>query len=419
MPENVKNISACKKEIQLEIPATEVMKEWDRVVAQYASRAKIKGFRPGKVPKDMIKRMYYPDIRETLINNLIPPALNKELNEKNITPVGQPVISDLHFKEDEPIRFKVTVESWPEIHLPEYTGIKVTKKRVSVTEKEIQESLEELREKSAQYIPSEERGVKDGDYVVAEIKGKNTKTKRSLPTEKVVILAGHQDNEGALNKNLTGLKPGERTHFTIQYKRDHENKKLAGQEIAYDLKIESVKEKKLPDINDDFAKDLGDYKNLADLKTKLKEQLSTSKKSAQRREMAEEIIGKISEQMSLELPESAIERESHALLNRQLSSLPQQNLSEEALDALREDMRKRAVKNIQNHLILTKIAEKEKLNVSEEEINEELKAIAKTHNVPLARVVESLKQEGQKEELKDNLLIRKTVDFLVKSAIIE
>lgn len=419
MSENVKNINECKKEIDLEIPASEVMKEWDRVVAQYTSRAKIKGFRPGKAPKDMIMRMYYSDIKETLINNLVPQALNKELTEKKITPVGQPVISDLHFKENEPLRFKVSVEIWPEIHLPKYTGIKVSKKKVSVTEKEIKDSLEELRAKSAQYIPVEERGVEDGDYIVAEIKGKNTKTKRFLPNEKVVILAGHQDNEEVLNKNIIGLKPDDQTHFTIQYKNEHENKKLAGQEIEYDLKIESIKEKKLPDINDDFAKDLGDYKNINDLKTKLKEQLRESKKGAQRREMAEEIIGKISEQISLELPESVIKQESNALLNRQLSSLSQHNLSKEALDSLREDMRKRAVQNIQNHLILTKIAEKEKLKVTEEEITEEMKTIAKTHNVSLARVVESINQEGQKEELKDNLLIRKTVDFLVKSAIIE
>ena len=412
-------MNECKREIELEIPVAEVMQEWDRVLAQYSSRAKIKGFRPGKAPKDMIKRMYYADIKETLINNLVPRALNRDLTENKITPVGQPVISELHFKENEPLRFKVTVEVWPEIHLPEYTGIKVSKKKVTVAEKEIEEALKDLQAKSAQYVPAEERGVEDGDYVVAEIKGKNTQTKKFLPTEKVVILAGHQDNEELLNKNLIGLKTGELSHFTIQYKDDHENKKLAGQEIAYDLKIESVKEKKMPDINDDFAKDLGDYKDLKDLKTKLKEQLRVSKKDAQRRDMVEEIIGKISDQMSLELPESVIEQESSALLNRQLSALPQQNLSQEAIESLRPEVRKRAVKNIQNHLILTKIAEKEKLKVSEEEITEEMKAIAKKHNVPLAKVVETINQEGQKEELRDNLLIRKTVDFLVESAIID
>jgi len=419
MSNTIKKISECKREIELEIPVSEVKKEWDRVVDQYSSKAKIRGFRPGKAPKDMITQMYYPEIKETLIKNLIPRALNKEFAEKKINPVGQPVINDLHFKEDEPLRFKASIEIWPEINLPAYTGIKVQKKKVAITQKEIKESLEELRIKSAQYVPVEGRGVKDGDYVVAEIKGKNSKTKRFLPTEKVVILSGHQDNEEVLNQNLNGLKPGEQTHFAIQYKAGHENKKLAGQEIEYNLKIESIKEKKLPEIDDDFAKDLGDYKNLEDLKTKLKEQLHESKKNAHRRELAEEIIKNIVAQMSLELPESVVEQESTELLSHQLSSLPRQNLSKEAIDSLRESTRKRAVQNIQNHLILSKIAEKEKIEVSEEEIKDEMKAIAKTHNVSLARVVESINQKGQKEELKDNLLIRKTVDFLVKSAIME
>jgi trigger factor len=419
MPDKSKENNECKREIEMEIPVTEVMQELDRVIAQYSSRAKIRGFRPGKAPRDMIKRMYYPDIQETLINNLVPRALNKELSEKKINPVSTPIISDLHFKENEPLRFKATVEIWPEISLPEYKGIKVKKKKATVTEKEVKESLEELRIKSAQYIPAEDRGVADGDYVVAEIKGKNTESKRFLPTEKVVILAGHQDNEEALNKKILGLNPGEKTQFTIQYKKEHENKKLAGQEIEYELKVETIKEKKLPDINDDFAKDLGNYENLKDLKTKLKEQLGESKKSTQRREMAEEIINKISEQMSLELPESVIEQENKALMDRHMSSLPQQNLSKEALVSIQEEIRKRAVQNIKNHLILNKIAEKEKLKVSEEDIKEEMKSIAKIHNVPLARVIETINQEGQKEELKDNLLIRKTVDFLAKSAIME
>ncbi len=419
MLDNVKKISECKREVEVEIPAADVMQEFNKVVAQYSSRAKIRGFRPGKAPKNMIKRMYYAEIQETIINNLVPQAINKELSEKKISPVGQPVINDLHFKENEPLRFKARIEIWPEIHLPDYTGIKVRGKKVTVTEKEVNASLEELRAKSAQYIPVEGRGVENGDYVVAEIKGKNTGTKKFLPTEKVAILAGHKDNEEVLNENLKGIKQGEKTHFTIQYKKEHENKKLAGKEIEYDLKIESIKEKKLPDIDDEFVKDLGNYKNLKDLKTKLKGELRVSKKNSQRREMAEKIILKISDQMSIELPESVVKQEYTALLNRHLSSLPQKNLSEEALNAFKEDTRKRAVRNIQNHLILNKIAEKEKIKVSEEEITEEMKTIAKTHNVPLARVAESINQEGQKEELKENLLIRKTVDFLVKSAIIE
>ena len=120
--------NTCKKELELEIPAVEVTQEWDRVIAQYSSRAKIRGFRQGKAPKDMIKRMYSADIRETIINNLVPKALNKELSEKKINPVGTPLISDLHFEENAPLRFKAVVEIWPEVNLPEYKGIKVKRR---------------------------------------------------------------------------------------------------------------------------------------------------------------------------------------------------------------------------------------------------------------------------------------------------
>jgi len=419
MSNTAKKISECKWEIEIEIPVTETTEELKRITAQYSSRAKVRGFRPGKAPEDIIKRMYYPDIKEALINSLVPKALNKELKEKNIIPAVQPIVTDLHFSEGAPLRFKAQTEVWPELHLTEYKNIKVKKRKVSVTEKELKDTLEDLRLDAAQYTPVKDRGVADGDYVVAEIKGQDTKSKRFLPTEKVVILAGHQENEEALNQKLLGLKSGEQCRFTISYKKDHKNKKLAGREIDYDLKIESIKEKMLPEIDDDFAKDLGDYKNLKDLKTKLKVQLLESKKKVSRREMAEEIVKEIHRKMPFELPESVVEHEYTAQLNRRLSAIPQQNLSKVDMESLKKDVRERAIQNIKNQLILSKIAEEEKLEVTEEEITEEMKAMARSHNVPLARVVESINKEGKKQELKDNLLLKKTVDFLIKSAIIE
>jgi len=419
MPNTAKKISDSKWEIEIEIPVTETTEEMKRITAQYSSRAKVRGFRPGKAPEEIIKRMYYPDIKETLINSLVPKTLNKELKDKNIIPVGQPIVSDLHFSEGEPLRFKAQIEVWPEFHLPEYKNMRVKQRKASVTEKELEESLEELRLEAAQYVPVTDRGVIDGDYVVAEIKGHDTKTKRFLPTEKVVILAGHPENEEILNQKLLGLNSGDQSQFTIKYKKDHTNKKLAGREIHYDLKIESIKEKMLPEIDDDLAKDLGDYKNLKDLKTKLKDRLLQSKKNAQRREMAEEIVKKISEKVPFELPESVVEHEYTAQLNRRLSAIPQKDLSKVDLESLKKDVRTRAIQNIKNHIILNQIAQEEKLEVTEEEITDEMKAIAKSHNVPLARVVESINKEGKKQELRENLLLKKTVDFLVKSAIIE
>lgn len=419
MKSTVKRLSQCKREIEVEIEADETLREFDRILAQYSSRAKIPGFRPGKAPRDIVKRMFYPEIKDSLFNSLVPKALKQELQSQNLKPIGAPVVNELHFKEGEPFRLKAQFEIWPEINLPEYKNIKIKKKKILVTDEEINLSLEELRINASQYVPVEGRGVVDGDYVIAEVKGRDTKSKKFLPTEKVVILAGNPNNEEMLNKNLAGLKPNEESNFVLTYSKDQKNKKLAGKTIEYNLKVISLKERKIPEIDDEFAKDLGEYENLEDLKEKIKESIVASKEKESKEEMAKEIIKNISDKLSFEFPEALVEEEYKAVLNRLLSANPEQNIKEEEVKKLKAEGRKMATDNIKNHMILTKIAEKEKIRVSEEEIHEELKAIAKANNLPLAKVIDTVNREGKREDLRNTILFKKTVDFLVESAIIE
>ncbi len=292
MKSNIKILSGCKREIELDIEADEVTKEFERIVTQFSSRAKIPGFRPGKAPRDIIKQRFYPEIKESLFNSLIPKALSEELKTQNLDPVGMPVVDDLHFKEGQPLHLKAQFEVWPEFNLPVYKKIKVKNKKVSITDQEINQSLEELRLRSAQYMPVEGRGVREEDYVVAEMKGKDLKTKKFLPQEKVVILAGHAENEELLNKKLIGSMPGEEKKFTLDYDENHQNKKLAGKKIEHSLKVISIKEKKIPALDDEFAKELGEFENLKDLKEKIKKEIISSKEKATKQDMAEEIIKK-------------------------------------------------------------------------------------------------------------------------------
>lgn len=419
MKSAVKKLTQCKREIEVEIETSETSREFDRILAQYSSRAKIPGFRPGRVPKDIVKRMFYPEIKDSLVNSLVHKALKQELQSQNLKPIGAPVVNEIHFKEGEPFRLKAQFEIWPEITLTEYKNIKIKKKKVSVTDEEINHSLEELRLNASQYVPVEGRGVVDGDYVIVEVKGKDTKSKKFLPTEKVVILAGDSNNEEILNKNLMGLKPNEETLFVLTYSMDHEKKKFAGKTIEYNLKVISVKERKIPEINDEFAKDLGEYEDLEDLREKIKESVVATKEKESKKKMAEEIIKNISDKLCFELPEALVEEEYKAVLNRLLSSNPQKNLKKEELEKLKAEGRRMATDNIKNHLILMKIAEKENIKVSEEEVHEELKAIAKENNLPLAKVIDTINKEGRREDLRNTLLFKKTVDFLVESAIIE
>jgi trigger factor len=415
----VKKLDDWKREIEVEVDSHEVMEEWERILRRYAHKAKIPGFRPGKAPKDMVKRMFYSDIKEAVVNSLAPKALDRELRSQNLKPIGNPLVNELHFKEGESFRLKAQFDIWPDIKLPEYKNIEVKKRNISISEKEIEKTLEELRLKAAQYEPVEGRGVAQGDYVIAEIKGKDIPTKKMLPTEKALILAGDQGNEPVLNECLVGLNPEEKCDFEIAYKKDHQNKKLAGRKIAYNLEVVSIKERKIPSLNDDFAKDLGDYENLKDLIKEIKENIKAAKERESRKEMAQEIIKKIYEKAPFQVPETLLEQEYAAVMRRIMASHPQKELKKEEEEKLKKEAREKAEQNIRNHLILIKISELEGMEVSEEEVQEELKAMAKANQVPLAKLVQTFNQEGRREELKESLLYRKAVDFLVDNAIIK
>jgi trigger factor len=363
--------------------------------------------------------MYFQQIRESLISSLAPQAINNELRSANLVPVASPVINDISFEEGKPLKLKAEFEVWPEFELPEYKNTRVKKKKKPVSAKEINQSLEDLREKSAQYEPISDRGVMEGDYVYAEIVGMDSKTKKLLPTEKAFILAGHQDNEEALNENIIGLKTNEERKLSIHYDKDHRNKRLAGRKIEYSLKALSIKEKKLPEMDDSFAKEIGKFESLKDLKAEIRKQLKTAVKSHTERELSAEIIQKIADKVDFELPDTIVKQETLVNINQFLQAQQHQSLSKEGMNKIQKEAKEKAERNIKNHLILNKIAEAEKLEVSEEDISKELDSIAKANKMPLASVRQAMDKEDKLEELKQNLLLRKTVDFLVKKAIIE
>ncbi|MBP1767069.1 MAG: trigger factor [Candidatus Aminicenantes bacterium] len=408
--------SPSKRELEIEVSAEEVAKEWDKVLLEYASRARLDGFRRGKAPRDMVKRLFYHEIKDAVIENLVPRALRESLRAENISPVGTPVIREVVFMEGQPFRFKAVVEVLPGFELPPYTKIRAPKKEVKVEEEEVARSLEELRQKSAEYIPVEGRGVVDGDYVVVEWKGRDLKTKRFLPTEKTLVLAGHADNEKALNDSLRGIRPGETRKFLISYPRDHAQKRLAGREIEYDIAVSSIKEKRVPELSDEWAKDLGEYESLAVLTQKVRQELEKAKQEAARREIGEEVVKGLVEKLQLELPESLVDEEAVAILRSWATQLPA-GLPPSQVEELKEKAREKARENLKTSLLLQKIAHREKLAVGDEEIEEEIKALARRNNVPLAQLVEKINQEGKREEIRGSLLLRKAIDFLVDNAV--
>jgi trigger factor len=265
----------------------------------------------------------------------------------------------------------------------------------------------------------EDRGVAGGDYAEVELQGKDLKTKRLMPAEKVVVLAGHEGNDPVLNVHLLGLTPAEEKSFRHIYPADHKNKKLAGKEIEYRIKVISIKEKKLPEANDDFAKTLGEFDTLAAVRDKIHQEIQAARDQAARRETADEVVRTIVDRAALELPQSVVDEEAEAVLKSMLQSAPAKAVTPQLLEALRGSARSQAESNIKRHLLLRRIADAEGIRVTEEDLDQEIGRLAQANGIPVARAQASFAEEGRRDDLRSTLLVRQTVDFLVGQAIIE
>jgi trigger factor len=411
--------SPSRKEIELEIPSEEVEREYAKVLGDYAGRVKLPGFRKGHAPRDMVRKLFDHDILHDVYDELVPKVLGEELKVNGLDPVNVPVIHDLRHEHGQPLRCTVAFEVLPHFDLPDYRSVQVPEHPAALGEAEVEKALEEIQTRAAEYIPVAGRGVADGDYVAAEIQGKDLKTKRFLPVEKAVVLAGHSDNEPALNEVIKGQKNGEERPFRVSYGKDHANKRVAGKEIEYTLKVSEIKEKKIPALNDEFARAAGDYADLNDLRTKVRKEILEARERAGRNATASAVLQEIAKKLSLELPESVVEHETLSVLKRMLSAARQPRIPADALEGLKAQARRQAVEHLTNHLILEKIARQEGFEVSDEEIQAEIKTLAQANGVPEKYLADIIARENRREEIQETLLFRKTVDFLVKNAIIK
>ncbi len=413
------DLSPSRKEIELEIPEVEFQQEYEKILGDYVVRVKLDGFRKGHAPRERVKSLFDHDIRHDVYDALIPRVLEEELRGRHLNPVNVPELKDLKHEPGQPVRSTAAFEVLPDFELPDYRTVQVKRKAVEVSDADLDKALEDLRTQAAEYFPVEGRGVAAGDYAVVEMQGRDKRIKRLLPVEKAVVLAGHADNEPALNEAITGLIPGGERTFEVVYPKDHANRRVAGKDIVYSLKLRELKEKKLPPLDDEFAKSLGTPEGLETLRAKVRQELLAVRERAGQNEMASEVLRTIAGRVTLELPESVVGQESLAVLRRILSAYRDRRIAPEALEGLKAEARRQAEDQLRNQLILEKIAQKEGLGVSEEEVQAEIGALAKANGVPEGALADLIRRdEHRREEMVDNLLFRKTVDFLMKTSII-
>ncbi|MDD8019616.1 MAG: trigger factor [Acidobacteriota bacterium] len=418
--ERLKVISPVVRELEIEIQPEEVKKEYEKVVNNYVARIKLPGFRRGHAPREMVARMFAAEIKETILDNLVPEYLKGELESVGVIPVNVPTVKLLDFDLEKGIRFQVTFEVWPAIDLPaSYLENKVKEEEVKIEEKEIEEVLKNLQANAAEYLPVNDRPVAKDDYVVIEIQAKDLEARKFMPADKVVVLAGHPENESQLNEALIGLRQGEEKTFLVEYPSDYAQKKFAGKKIEYRIKVMEIKEKKLPEINDELARTIDQVSGLEELKEKIRQDMLKHRQQEIADKALNEFLEKLASDINLSLPDSLVKEEEQAIIRRQFKEDDWSKMPVELRQKVEEQARKQAEKNLKNHFLLRKIIEKEGLKVSEEEYAEDLKKIAEERNIPLNRLKSALDQEEREEEWKLNLLLQKGIDFLKEKVIIK
>ena len=412
--------TSCRRELDLEIPAEEVTKATDRVAKELARVARVPGFRPGKAPVSLIKRRFADDIKGEVLQSLVPERVEKAVAEQKLSPVSQPQVDKLDFNEGQPLKFRAVFEVLPEFDLGTYKGLEIEMPPMDVTDEDVNKALEETRERAATFAPVEGRAVENGDFTQLKLVGTPQDGGEPINADSVLCHVGAEETMEPFNESLRGANIGDHKEFDVEYPADYPDEKLAGKKFHYAADITGIKTKKLPELNDEFAKDVSDAATLEELKTKIRESLVHQRDHRQKDLQRERVITELVKLHDFPVPESLVESQMDVRLERMVRSLAQQGVDPRAVNldwsALRGRQQDRAKDDVKAELIIDRIASTEKIDVTDEEVEHELEHLAGHSGESVEAIRARLTKQGALDRMKAKLRSDKTLDWLAQNA---
>jgi len=434
-------LGECEREISVDIPADVVSGELDSFVVRYQKMARVPGFRRGKTPAGLVRRRFADELKQEVVESLVPKFFREEVQKQGFSPISQARITDVHFEDGEPLRFKAVFEVMPKIELSAYDDLKAEKGDTSVNEEEVERELQSLRENQASYSSvDEDRGLQDGDFAQASFTGTPIEKQSSglvdpagnpissaeeaKPTgaqpahmDDVLIDIGGTNTVKEFSENLRGAKAGDERTFTISYPEDAQDKRLAGKTLEYKVQIKGIKRKQVPELNDEFAKELGEFKSVDELRTRIREQLEAQKKHEIEHAAKDKLVEELVRRNQFPIPESLVEQQVTSRLERGFRALAAQGMRAEDLrkmdvGRLRIAQRDAATREVKASLILEKIAEKENIQASDAELDTEVERFAAQSRQPVEAVRKKLTDDGALDRIRERIRNEKTLDFL-------
>lgn len=433
------NPDTCRRELVIEVPAEAVEREVERATQYFQQHGRVAGFRPGKSPAGLVRQRFRTEIREEVVRKLAAQYFKSRVEEEKLEPVTPPEIEDLHLDIDgrEPMRFKAVFEALPSFELKDYTGLEVQETEATATEEEVEEALKGLQEEHATYAAVEDRPLVDGDVAAISLEGKPAPEQagggggeagakpKPAPAEPVKVndLLCHLAAPGTLpefTENLRGLAPGEEKAFPVSYPDDYSDRRLAGRTFVYTVRVSGVKQKQAPELNDEFAKDVG-FPSLEQLRVDVRQKMLEQRRRQAEREAKDKLLDRLLELHDFPVPQSLVERQLQSRMERTMRQLSARGVNPARVEVdwgrVRSSHREGAERDVRADVIIDRIAEREGMQVTDAEVQRETEELVRQvggRDPAAARA--RLTRQGVADTIKHRLRTDKTLEFLYRNA---
>jgi len=430
MKSELKETSPTQREIHLTIDADTVKESYGRISKRYASRARVDGFRPGYAPLDVVRLKFREEIKGDVLQDVIPAQVEEAIREHDLHPLTEP---HLHLENQEavkvngsePLSLHVHFEVMPQLPEPNYKGFELVKRIKPVEDGQVEDLINERLQREAAFVPVEGRPSELGDTVIADLEGRFDEAPDADPitASDLEIKLGDDVIEASFSENLVGVKEDEEKEFTVSYPEDFSSEPLKGKTVHYKAKIKSVGRQEVPELNDDWAKSLDEgYESLADLRKRLRDDLEKVAEADADARVKNNAVAKLIEQNPFEVPNALVENQARRLLNDFARDMQQRGVDMNQVDEAfvqmaYNNMRQQGERDVKAAMLLDEVAKKEKVDVSDDDLNQELERMAEYYRATVDDIRQSLEsQGGGLDNIKGNLKTRKTIDALVSTA---
>lgn len=419
------DVNETRKRLTVEIPVETVDAEHDRVTARLARTVKVPGFRPGKVPVNVIRQRFRDDILHEVAHSLVPKALDEALDQRSLDPIDTPDVRDVVVEPGQPLTFTATFDTVPEFDPGSYRGIALRRPSEAVADAAVDEAMERLRQRGARFEPVEGRPLTDHDWATVDLEREILSGPGKAPREShpdVTIEVGAAANPPGFDAHLVGAEPGTTRTFVVTYPADYEATELAGAEVEYTITIKSLKQRVVPELDDEFAKDLGDFASIEALRARVRQDLEHEAHHEADRAVRGDLLADLAKRVPFTLPEVLVERELDRRIEEFARRMVEQRIDPRTAgidwNELRNSQRDAAGDTVKATLVLDEVARRDEIVVSDEDLEAEVGRFAERSGRSAQAVRAQLEQDNGLARLRQGLRREKTMDFLLSNASI-